>query len=144
MIRYLLPPPSLAGHFLNGSVHYATAIVDHAEVLARELFAPLHGSELKPTQLKSRYLAVPIWCRRGSYSVCQVEEVRKQKRPSARPVFRRIDSRFLLPARDWLPHVNCYPAAAVCNAEELSHFTAVKMSHPGLVLSSLLSEILNV
>jgi hypothetical protein len=24
---------------------------------------------------------------------------------------RRIDSRFLLPARDWLPHVNCYPAA---------------------------------
>jgi len=24
----------------------------------------------------------------------------------------RIDSRFLLSARDWLPHVNCYPAAA--------------------------------
>jgi len=24
----------------------------------------------------------------------------------------RIDSRLLLPARDWLPHVNCYPAAA--------------------------------
>jgi hypothetical protein len=23
----------------------------------------------------------------------------------------RIDSRFLLPAREWLPHVNCYPAA---------------------------------
>jgi len=23
----------------------------------------------------------------------------------------RIDSRFLLPVRDWLPHVNCYPAA---------------------------------
>ena len=34
--------------------------------------------------------------------------------------------------------------AAVCNALELSHFTAVKMSHPGLVLSSLFSEILNV
>jgi hypothetical protein len=32
----------------------------------------------------------------------------------------------------------------VCNAEKLSHFTAVKMSHPGLVLSSLFSEILNV
>jgi hypothetical protein len=27
-------------------------------------------------------------------------------------------------------------AAVVCNALKLSHFTAVKLSHPGLVLSS--------
>jgi hypothetical protein len=32
----------------------------------------------------------------------------------------------------------------VCNAEKLIHFTAVKMSHSGLVLSSLFFEILNV
>ena len=32
----------------------------------------------------------------------------------------------------------------VCNAEELSHFTAVKMSHSGLVPCSLFPEILNV
>jgi hypothetical protein len=32
----------------------------------------------------------------------------------------------------------------VCNAIKLSHFTAVKMSHPGLVLCALFSKILNV
>ena len=32
----------------------------------------------------------------------------------------------------------------VCNAIKLSHFTAVKMSHSGLVPSSLFSEILTV
>jgi hypothetical protein len=33
---------------------------------------------------------------------------------------------------------------SVCNAEKLIHFTAVTMSHSGLVLSSLFCEILNV
>jgi hypothetical protein len=33
---------------------------------------------------------------------------------------------------------------AVCNAIKLSHFTGVKMSHLGLVLSSFCSEILIV
>jgi hypothetical protein len=33
---------------------------------------------------------------------------------------------------------------SVCNALKLSHFTAVKMSHPGRVVSSLFSEILIV
>jgi len=32
----------------------------------------------------------------------------------------------------------------VCNAEELSHFNAVKMSHSGLVPCSLFPEILDV
>ena len=32
----------------------------------------------------------------------------------------------------------------VCNALKLSHFTAVKMSHPGRVVSSLFAEILIV
>ena len=32
----------------------------------------------------------------------------------------------------------------VCNAIKLSQFTGVKMSHPGLVVSSLFAEILTV
>ena len=43
------------------------------------MFVSLHGREVKVIQLKSRYLAVPIWCRKGSYSVCGVEEVRKEE-----------------------------------------------------------------
>ena len=35
-------------------------------------------------------------------------------------------------------------AEVVCNALKLSHFTAVKMSHPGRVVSSLFAEILIV
>ena len=48
-------------------------------------------------------------------------------------------------ARDNSRASQCINAKAdVCNAEELIHFTAVKMSHSGLVLSSLFSEIFNV
>lgn len=59
---------------LPGIVHTQSR---RSEVLARQLFVSLHGREVKVIQLKSRYIAVPIWCRRGSYSVCGVEEVRK-------------------------------------------------------------------
>src|SRR5208283_677962 len=61
---------------LPGIVH---TLWRHSEVVARLPLVSLHGREVKVIHLKSRYLAVPIWCGKGSYSVCGFEQARKQK-----------------------------------------------------------------
>ena len=78
----------------------------------------MHAVNLKASLLMMKYVARHMVERCGGGRVVDIVRV-PPRGPGVLNVnyfCRRIDSRFLLPSRRLLPHVNCYPAAELRGA----------------------------